>query len=267
MYTIYQVMPGDNLQVISDKFNTSIENLRKINSLPFNYDLTVGEQIIVPSISKEPFIYYTIQKGDNMYEIARKYNVDLNTLLRINGLNKDDYKIINDFFKTLGNSGVTGQERIFSLALDNIDINYKEAKKLEKENEFFNIKFMDFNEIKEHLYFSYDYNSIKYLTKKYNYKYDIAKMYIDNIYYVSDKNYKSKKLNKLVSLKRELDENKLLIYDGVFKTYIKDKKILKEWKKQKQSVALKKKEPKMTKEQEESMENFLKQINYKGKGG
>lgn len=91
MYTIYQVMPGDNLQVISDKFNTSIENLRKINSLPFNYDLTVGEQIIVPSISKEPFIYYTIQKGDNMYEIARKYNVYLNTLLRINGLNKDDY--------------------------------------------------------------------------------------------------------------------------------------------------------------------------------
>ena len=91
MYTIYQVMPGDNLQVISDKFNTSIENLRKINSLPFNYDLTVGEQIIVPSISKESFIYYTIQKGDNMYEISRKYKVDLNTLLRINGLNKDDY--------------------------------------------------------------------------------------------------------------------------------------------------------------------------------
>ena len=98
-------------------------------------------------------------------------------------------------------------------------------KKLEQENEFFNIKFMDFNEIKEHLYFSYDYNAIKYLTNKYNYKYDIAKMYIDNIYYVSDKTYKSKKLNKLVSLKCELDENKLLIYDGVFKTYIKDKKI------------------------------------------
>lgn len=98
-------------------------------------------------------------------------------------------------------------------------------KKLEKENEFFNIKFMDFNEIKEHLYFSYDYKAIKYLTNKYNYKYDIAKMYIDNIYYVSDKTYKSKKLNKLVLLKNELDENKLLIYDGVFKTYIKDKKI------------------------------------------
>ena len=62
------------------------------------------------------------------FEIAYEKNKDNISL------NKDDYKIINDFFKTLGNSGVTGQERIFSLALDNIDINYKEAKKLEKEN-------------------------------------------------------------------------------------------------------------------------------------
>lgn len=49
-------------------------------------------------------------------------------------LTNDDYKILSDFFKTLGASGVTGQDRIFTLALDNIDINYKEAKKLEKEN-------------------------------------------------------------------------------------------------------------------------------------
>ncbi len=46
----------------------------------------------------------------------------------------DDYKIISDFFKTLGSSGVTGQDKIFKVALDNIDINYKEAKKFEKEN-------------------------------------------------------------------------------------------------------------------------------------
>lgn len=49
-------------------------------------------------------------------------------------LNNDDYKIISDFFKTLGASGVTGQDRIFKIALDNIDMNYKEAKKFEKEN-------------------------------------------------------------------------------------------------------------------------------------
>ena len=31
-------------------------------------------------------------------------------------LNKDDYKIINDFFKTLGNSGVTGTRKNFQLS-------------------------------------------------------------------------------------------------------------------------------------------------------
>lgn len=91
MYTIYQVMSGDTLKIIADKFNTDIETLRRINSLPFNYDLTINEQIIVPVNNNEPFIYYTIQKGDNMYEIARKYNTDLDTLLKINGLSRNDY--------------------------------------------------------------------------------------------------------------------------------------------------------------------------------
>lgn len=49
-------------------------------------------------------------------------------------LTLDDHKIISDFFKTLGSSGVTGQDKIFKVALDNIDINYKEARKFEKEN-------------------------------------------------------------------------------------------------------------------------------------
>ena len=49
-------------------------------------------------------------------------------------LTEDDSKIISDFFKTLGSSGVTGQDKIFKITLDNIDINYKEAKKFEKEN-------------------------------------------------------------------------------------------------------------------------------------
>ena len=49
-------------------------------------------------------------------------------------LTSDDNKIISDFFKTLGSSGVTGQDKIFKLTLANIDINYKEARKFEKEN-------------------------------------------------------------------------------------------------------------------------------------
>ncbi len=45
---------------------------------------------------------------------------------------------------------------------------------------------------------------------------------------------------------------------------IKDTKTLNEWRKQKEAVALKKKEKEMTKEQRNNMENFLKQINFRG---
>ena len=91
MYTIYQVMPGDTMGSVATKFKTSMEELRRINSLPFNYDFSVGEQIIVPATNNNPFFYYTVEQGDNIYALARKYNVDLDTLLQINGLNKNDY--------------------------------------------------------------------------------------------------------------------------------------------------------------------------------
>ena len=37
------------------------------------------------------FEYYTIQKGDNLYAIAKKYNVNPTLLATINGLNQSDY--------------------------------------------------------------------------------------------------------------------------------------------------------------------------------
>lgn len=68
---------------------------------------------------------------DSVYESFEKSYLENKEKL---SLNFDDYKVIEDFFKTLGNSGISGQEKIFNLALENIDINYKEAKKMEKEN-------------------------------------------------------------------------------------------------------------------------------------
>ena len=37
------------------------------------------------------FTYYTIEKGDNLYEIARKYNINPKLLAAINGIKDDEY--------------------------------------------------------------------------------------------------------------------------------------------------------------------------------
>ena len=86
-----------------------------------------------------------------------------------------------------------------------------------------NIKFYSLKEFISNLTFKYDEKSIYYLMEKYNYKYDNAKIILDNLYYVEDKKYSNEKIDKLVNIKKEIKN--LLIYNPVFKEYIKDKKI------------------------------------------
>jgi stage III sporulation protein AB len=47
---------------------------------------------------------------------------------------KEDKSILEDFLKSLGDSGVYGQERIFKLALENLKGNIDEASELAKKN-------------------------------------------------------------------------------------------------------------------------------------
>ena len=101
----------------------------------------------------------------------------------------------------------------------------KNKKILELNNELLNIKIMSLKELIKKYKFDYDEKTIYHLMKKENIKYDIAKNYIENIYYIENKEYESIKLNKLVNIKNYLEENNLLIYDNLFKEYIKNKKI------------------------------------------
>ena len=91
-------------------------------------------------------------------------------------------------------------------------------------NKLFNIKFMTFNEFLKNLTFSYNENAIYYLIKEYNYKYDVAKMYLDNIYYID--NIDNKKINHLKKLKQELEDKNLLIKNEYFNEYLKRTNII-----------------------------------------
>ncbi|MBE6063626.1 MAG: stage III sporulation protein AB [Clostridium butyricum] len=46
----------------------------------------------------------------------------------------EDKKILEDFFKSLGESGVYGQEKIFTLAIEGIKINLKDSEEIAKKN-------------------------------------------------------------------------------------------------------------------------------------
>ena len=87
MYDIYQIKLNDTIESLANRYGTTIEELRRLNP---NSSFGVGSNIIVPT-TKEYFEVYTIEKGDNLYNIARRYNTDYNLLALLNGINVDDY--------------------------------------------------------------------------------------------------------------------------------------------------------------------------------
>lgn len=88
------------------------------------------------------------------------------------------------------------------------------------------IKIFSLEELKKKIYFDYDTNAILYLMDKYHYKYEVSKVLLDNMYYVSDERYSSNKLNHLVTLKQELKSSSLLKEDPLFFDFINNKKII-----------------------------------------
>lgn len=106
MYEIYTVTNTDTLSQIAKKYGTTEEVLSQINGFPQNYQLTPQTEIIVPTETNQTYKYYTVKKGDNVYQIAKTYNIDYDLLLKINGLDKDDYIYPNQTL-LLPKSGLT----------------------------------------------------------------------------------------------------------------------------------------------------------------
>ena len=95
--------------------------------------------------------------------------------------------------------------------------------KLNKDKIFNNNKFITFKELKKKLFFDYDDNTLEYIINKYNVNINIAKIYLDNLYFL--KEIDDEKVIFLNNLKKELDEQNLLIYDDKFRKYMLNQKV------------------------------------------
>ena len=91
MFESYILNKGENLMDVAQKYNTTIKVIQDLNNLYYLDDLREGMEIVVPKESKDYFNYYVVEKGDSLYAIARKYNINPELLANINGLNEDDY--------------------------------------------------------------------------------------------------------------------------------------------------------------------------------
>ena len=90
MFRIYTIKEGEMLENIANKFSTTCEELLNINGFNRDYRAATGDLLIVPN-DRLLFRRYIVKKGDTIYELAGRVGTDMDTLLRINGLDEDDY--------------------------------------------------------------------------------------------------------------------------------------------------------------------------------
>lgn len=87
----YTVVKGDSLYKIAKMYNVNVDDIIKLNNLNNNI-LQIGDILIIPKKEDnstppvEGVLKYTVVNGDTLYKIANMYNVDVDSIKKLNNL-------------------------------------------------------------------------------------------------------------------------------------------------------------------------------------
>ena len=84
----YVVKKGDSLWSIANNYGITVDELKAANNLSSNI-LNVGDTLVIPkkeSAKPGEYLVYTVQKGDNLWDISRKYDVTVKDIIDLNNL-------------------------------------------------------------------------------------------------------------------------------------------------------------------------------------
>ncbi len=95
----YVVQKGDTLWSIAKKYGTTIDKLKELNKLSTNV-LKIGQTLTVPvkENNVDKYITYKVVSGDTLWDIAKKYNTTVDTLMSVNNLKNSNLQINQQLF-------------------------------------------------------------------------------------------------------------------------------------------------------------------------
>lgn len=113
----YTVARGDTLSAIASRNGVSLSELLQANNLNRNSVIRPGQELIIPApsssavqtTSSSPAVtggqVYTVQRGDALARIARRYNVSVNDLKAANNLSSDVIRVGQELVIPASGSG------------------------------------------------------------------------------------------------------------------------------------------------------------------
>jgi len=143
---IHIVKKGDTLSSISRKYSIKKESIIKANKLLDENYIFIGQNLkivenLIPANNNNTY-YHEIKKGENLTEIANKYNISLSELVEINGIENQNILEVGTKLK-LKNEISTKKDSLINepQTLKGIDIKMKNKYgPLAIENEYTNLE-------------------------------------------------------------------------------------------------------------------------------
>jgi len=88
-YVIHKVRRGQNLTYIANKYKTTVDKICHINGISKWGTLKIGQEIKVPfyqtkSMGANEVVYYTVRRGDTLWDIAKSFATSTNEIIRLN---------------------------------------------------------------------------------------------------------------------------------------------------------------------------------------
>ena len=104
----YRIQRGDTLSSIAAQSKISLTELAQLNKLSNSSGLQVGQTIKIPAGSTVPESY-TVQSGDSLSAISAKYNLGMDYIANINGINRNTGLRVGQRLKLSGEEPVASK--------------------------------------------------------------------------------------------------------------------------------------------------------------
>ena len=88
----YVVRPGDSLWLIAQKYNTTVDAIKRLNGLTSDI-LNIGQVLNIPSSGSAPYFEYTVRSGDTLWLLAQRYDTTVDAIKKMSGITSDRLSI------------------------------------------------------------------------------------------------------------------------------------------------------------------------------
>ena len=87
-YFEYTVRSGDTLWILSQRYGTTVNEIRSLNGLTSDI-LRIGQVLRIPTPASYPYFEYTVRSGDTLWVLAQRFGTTVAAIKSLNGLTSD----------------------------------------------------------------------------------------------------------------------------------------------------------------------------------